>query len=121
MNILIVDDSLLARKSTQRLLQSKGHTTQLASSGKEALDLSQEHHYDLMILDLVMPGLDGIQVLEALQGRSSAPPVVVVTADTQKLTKKECLAAGAINVLHKPIDEEIFSIINTVTGLDTHD
>ncbi len=88
--ILIVDDHPDARRLIMRILQSQGNYSLLeAGDGREALDQAKSHLPDLIILDLMMPELDGFSVLDALKADQSTAsiPVIVVTAKT--LTKEE--------------------------------
>lgn len=99
--ILVVDDSPTARAMISRFIGT-GYRVETASGGAEALELIAARPPDLIVLDLLMPGIDGVGVLRALQSRRSTIPVVVLSADIQESTKNRVLELGASLVLHKP-------------------
>jgi len=84
----------------------EGHQAQTASNGQEGLDLILANPPDCMILDMLMPEMDGIQVLEALQSKGILLPIVVITADVQEWMKVRCLELGAQHFLNKPAKQE---------------
>ena len=89
--VAVVDDTADARRLVMRILQSQGgaYTLFEAENGKEAIDLAKRERLDLMILDLMMPGVDGFSVLDALKAdpQTADIPVIVVTA--KELTSEE--------------------------------
>jgi DNA-binding NtrC family response regulator len=107
--ILVCDDEPVARRATVRALGKVMYDFTECDSGLGALEaLSPRHHgYDLVLLDLHMPGLDGMGFLSRLDELQTAPPVVVVTADTSIKTAIEAVRAGASDYLCKPfaVDE----------------
>jgi two-component system, chemotaxis family, chemotaxis protein CheY len=104
MRVLIVDDSNTARIMCKRALPPSLLEGLLeASGGQQALDLCRAEKIDLMFLDLTMPGVDGYQVLEALQkDGASQPKVVVMSADIQLEALARIKKLGAIGFLAKP-------------------
>ena len=100
--ILVVDDSWVARLGMNRLLVSLGHDVIEAHGGAQALDILAQVIPDAVFLDLLMPDLDGLGVLEALKSRKSTVPVFVVSADIQDTTVQRCLELGARQCLPKP-------------------
>ncbi len=104
--VLVVDDERLNRTMLSKLLERHGFQALAASDGAEALRLSEEHSPDLVLLDIVMPGMDGFDVLRALRAKydESELPVIMVTAadETAKLLK--AFESGANDYLTKPID-----------------
>lgn len=116
--VLIVDDSLLSRHSLRRLLGNKGVELDEANDGKAALDLLVAKNYDLMFLDLLMPVMDGFQVLEELKKRGMSLPIAVLTADIQGTTKDRCFQLGASFFVNKPISEEgLNEVLQSALGL----
>ncbi len=103
--ILIVDDSSTSRDILTRLIGSAHDLTE-AASGQEALDTLSCGNYDLVILDLLMPGKGGTEVLGELAARGSDVPVIVVTADIQNSTKARVRALGAAGLVTKPLRKE---------------
>jgi CheY-like chemotaxis protein len=91
-----------------------------ASSGQEALELAAKHHPDLVLLDLRMPGMDGIEVVRRLRALDSIPqpPVIAVTASAQGDVRAAALEAGCVEVLTKPIRAaQLFSMLSEHAGV----
>jgi DNA-binding response OmpR family regulator len=104
--ILIVDDEELNRDVCVRRLERKGFLAGAASSGQEALEKLQNQSFDLILLDQMMPGLSGLDVLRFLR-RSWSPqdlPIIMVTAVTDSNSNAEALDQGANDYITKPID-----------------
>jgi CheY-like chemotaxis protein len=113
--ILVVDDSGLARRMIRQLLEEMGHSVEEAADGAEALERYVVHHHDLVLLDLVMHGMYGLEVLGKLRQINPAAQVIVATADIQKSTREQVKAGGAAAIVNKPIKrEELMSVITTV-------
>ena len=104
--ILIVDDSGANRRLLQALLGPEGYVTCTAASGKEALAAVADNPPDLILLDVMMPGLDGRQVARALKAdhATSRIPIIIVTAQTGREARLAALDAGAEDFLSKPVD-----------------
>ena len=104
-NVLICDDSGMARKMARRALpEGFANSVVEASNGAEALDILASQDVDLLILDLTMPVLDGIGVLEALKQRQHKVFVVVVSGDVQPAMQQRVMALGALAFLAKPVN-----------------
>jgi DNA-binding response OmpR family regulator len=106
--ILVVDDELANRKLLELLLRDKGYRTLSVASGELALGLVEEHPPDLILLDVMMPGLDGYAVARILKGRPSSLdiPIIMVSALDDRTTRLAGLDAGAEEFLTKPIDRD---------------
>jgi two-component system response regulator MprA len=101
--ILVVDDERAVRESLRRALELEGYEIELAEDGLQALDrLAREDQPDAVILDVLMPGIDGLEVCRTLRGRGSRLPVLMLTARTQVEDRVEGLDAGADDYLTKP-------------------
>ena len=105
-SILVVDDQPINVQLLKRKLERAGLGVITANNGLEALEQVKEHRPDLILLDLMMPDMDGIEVCQRLQERSDTRsiPVIFVTARTTKESKLEGLAVGAVDYITKPID-----------------
>ena len=101
--ILIVEDSLYQRSKLQHMLQTEGYQVLLAKDGREGLFMAASGEPDLVLLDLLMPQMGGIEFLTELRDKQLTLPVVVMTADIQELTRQKCLELGAKQVLNKPV------------------
>ena len=103
--ILIIDDSAFSRKIIRRAL-GETHEYLEAGDGMEGLEQYALHHPDVVILDLTMPGMHGIEVLRQIKAMDPAAKVIVGTADIQKLSVQEALESGAARVVPKPFTAE---------------
>ena len=103
MKILVVDDERAVRESLRRALELEGYEIELAADGSEALyRLEGDAEPDAMILDVLMPGVDGLEVCRRLRGSGSKLPVLMLTARTQVEDRVEGLDAGADDYVTKP-------------------
>ena len=116
--ILIVDDSVFQRRSLRKILDIDGHDIQEAANGRQGLEMLATSTPDCILLDILMPDMNGLSFLKALQQQKATIPVVVLTADIQDTTSQECLKLGAKEVIHKPLlpaeGERLRDIINDV-------
>jgi two-component system sensor histidine kinase/response regulator len=114
--ILVVDDQPINVQLLKRKLERGGLDVSTANNGLEALEQVKAHKPDLILLDLMMPDMDGIEVCQRLQASSETRsiPVIFVTARTTKESKLEGLAVGAVDYITKPIDlDETVARVNT--------
>jgi len=103
--ILVVDDEPDIRNLLRLCLTEVGkYGVDLCASGQEALLHLQDHHPDLILMDVMMPGLDGPGALEALRGQGCGIPVVFLTAKVQATEVAALKALGALGVITKPFD-----------------
>ena len=100
--VLIADDAAFTRRMIRKAFQDTEHVILEASNGKECLELLDTRSPDCLILDLLMPELDGFSVLETLKARNSKVPVIVLSADIQDSIRQKCLDLGAVTMLKKP-------------------
>ncbi|MBF0537583.1 MAG: response regulator [Nitrospirae bacterium] len=113
--VLIVDDSLLLRMNIANIVKSGGYEILEASSGAGALEILTHTRPDCMCLDLLMPDMEGYNVLEAMGERVKEIPVIVLTADIQTSTRDKCLGLGAARILNKPPKKEM--LLETIKEL----
>jgi len=100
--VLLVDDSGLARRSTRRVLEQAGYTVVEAEDGLSALERFALEKPDLVLLDLVMAGMYGLDVLAKLREMDPAARVVVMSADIQTSSRDLVQSAGAVGFINKP-------------------
>ncbi len=112
--IAIVDDEEPVRKALKRLLSASGLDAEAYASGKDFLEASALRRPDCLVLDLHMPGMSGLQVLQALRSAAAALPTIVITAYDEPHTREQCLAAGASAYLRKPLDERL--LLNAISA-----
>lgn len=103
-SILIIDDSPFMRSTIRGAIAGDGHEVREAADGLKGLQMALSENPDCIILDLIMPEMDGFKLLQALHDQKSDIPVIVVTADIQVSAQKECMALGASAFINKPPD-----------------
>ena len=103
--ILVVDDEQIVREFIQKALENAGYDVITASNGREALDKVSQFDVSLMLLDIVMPGLDGFEVLEHMQQYENIP-VIMLSGIGGETTKIDTLAIGADDYITKPFSVE---------------
>jgi DNA-binding NtrC family response regulator len=112
-NILIVDDEEVVRLSHLRSLQSVDCNAQVAEDGIEALKVMEQQPFDVILLDIRMPDLDGMEVLKTIKDRWPDSEVVVITGYPTIESAKEAVRLGAYNYLAKPVGpDEVIKAAN---------
>ena len=121
--ILIVDDNVGARRSIEALLANGRYHLLLASSGLEALEMAQAHHPDLILLDVMMPGMNGFEVCQAIREdpRLSEIPIIMITALDDDESMIRGIDVGADDFLSKPINKiELRSRVRGILRLNRY-
>src|SRR5436190_10775060 len=105
-SLLVVDDSEANRDMLSRRLERRGYRVAAAAGGREALELISGNHYDVILLDIVMPDIGGLQVLRTLRETWSPAdlPVIIATAKDESDDIVDGLKAGANDYVTKPLD-----------------
>ncbi|HEX8160498.1 MAG TPA: sigma-54 dependent transcriptional regulator [Pyrinomonadaceae bacterium] len=121
--ILVVDDEKSQREILEMILSAEGYDVTTASSGEAALKIAREHRFDLVLTDLKMTGIDGIELLQKLLAYDSSIIVILLTAHGSIDSAKEALRRGAFDYLEKPYDrEKLLETINrALSKLDALD
>ena len=121
--ILVVEDNRFNRLLLEELLTDWGQQVVLAEDGRQGLELMAQHRFDLVLLDIRMPGIDGIEVARRIRSGERAcggapVPIIALTADQETATRDACLAVGINGVLAKPVipDELARAIAAHCTG-----
>ena len=109
--ILIVEDDPNVGESIRLLLKKRGFSILLASNGKEALHLFRQENVDLVITDLVMPKMDGIELLEAVKGLKPETEVIVISAQGTIEKVVQAMKLGAFDFIEKPINPRVISFV----------
>ncbi|CAM2069420.1 Response regulator [Sulfidibacter corallicola] len=107
LDILLVEDNAINRKLTTALLERMGYRADWAGNGLEALEAMQKRRYDLVLMDIQMPKMDGLQAtreIRALGEQAHQPRIVALTANAMQKDREACLEAGMDDYLTKPID-----------------
>ena len=113
--LLLVDDSGLARRSMRAILEPAGYHVVEAEDGMTALERYYLEKPDVVILDLVMKGMYGLDVLTKLRELDPAARVIIVSADVQRSSRELVEAAGAAGFINKPVDGP--GVLNLLRGL----
>jgi len=111
-NILVVDDEEPFRRLLKNELTRKGYSVEVASDGSAALRLLRDRDFDVILLDMVMPGVDGVSLMKKLKEDSSAPAIIVLTGKATVETAVEAMKNGAYDYLTKPykLDELVIVV-----------
>ena len=105
-NIMVAEDDVNTRKLMAAVLKRNGYEPILASNGEEALELLDSKHVDLILLDVMMPKMDGLEFTSVLREGGFNIPILMVTAAGMPADKKKGFLAGADDYMTKPVDEE---------------
>uniref|UniRef100_UPI0037851921 response regulator n=1 Tax=Aquabacterium sp. TaxID=1872578 RepID=UPI0037851921 len=109
LRILLAEDNVVNQKLALRLLQQMGYRADVASNGVEAIESLQRQRYDLVLMDVQMPEMDGLEATRRIVTRwpdGERPRIVAMTANAMQGDREECLAAGMDDYLTKPIRVE---------------
>jgi signal transduction histidine kinase/DNA-binding response OmpR family regulator len=121
LHILLAEDNPVNQKLTVRLLQKQGHTVMVVDNGQAALAALAQHAFDLVLMDVQMPVLDGLEATAAIREQekttSAHTPIIAMTAHAMKGDQERCLAAGMDGYLSKPIKlDDLDAAITRVLG-----
>ncbi len=118
LQILVVEDNSINQKVIQNLLQKSGYQSCIANNGREALEALQQDRFDLLLMDVQMPEMDGYEATRAIRSADdwyNSVPVIAMTANAMKGDREKCLDAGMNDYLSKPINpEELFNKIQEI-------
>jgi len=107
-SILIVDDNAQNLYLARFLLEKEGHVIHQANNGEDAVALANTENFDLILMDIQMPGMDGLEATRLIKGLEKAPPVIALTAKVMSGDRETILAAGCDGYIQKPIDPQNF-------------
>ena len=119
LRVLLAEDNAVNQRLATRLLEKHGHAVTAANNGREALVAYQEHIFDLILMDVQMPEMDGFEVTAAIRererGRDTHVPIIAMTAHALKGDAERCLAAGMDGYVAKPIQpQRLFAVIESL-------
>ncbi len=106
LKILVVDDDPITLLILEKNLKKVEYEVETARDGEEAFDLISKYYYDVVLTDLIMPGLDGIGVLEAVKAKHSRTEVILLTAHASVDTAVDAMKKGAADYLQKPVNTD---------------
>jgi two-component system sensor histidine kinase/response regulator len=123
LHVLLAEDSLINRTLAQRLLEKQGHTSEVAENGIEVLEKLASQKFDLILMDVQMPGMDGFQatikIREQENGSGNRIPIIALTAHAMKGDRERCLESGMDDYVSKPIQQdELATALQRVMSLN---
>jgi len=118
-SFLVAEDNPVNQKLIARLLEKRGHTVVLAQNGREALEALEKRHFDIVLMDVQMPEMDGFEATKRIREKEQASgthqPIIALTAHAMQGDEERCLAGGMDGYVTKPIKlEDLFSVIEKV-------
>ena len=115
--ILDADDNEVAQRLCMRVLGKAGHKVITASDGQEAVNLALSNMPDLILMDVAMPGMDGLEAMAQIKTRAPHMPIVIASAHSMASDRERFLAAGADDVLSKPFKlTELTDVVGRLAG-----
>lgn len=123
LEILVAEDNEINQKMVRSLLGKRGHMVDVVAGGLEAIAASGKKHYDAILMDVQMPGLDGFAAsrqISASEGPNRQTPIIAMTAHAMPGDRQRCLDAGMVDYVSKPIDtRKLFQILERWTSQET--
>jgi CheY-like chemotaxis protein len=121
LRILLAEDNLINQKVMTQMLKKLGYKADIAADGLQVLQAVEHHPYDVILMDVQMPRMDGLEAAKAIRGRLSSavqPCIIAITAYALEGDRKMCLDAGMNNYLSKPVKlEELRSALEACSGM----
>jgi CheY-like chemotaxis protein len=100
--VLVADDNEVAQRLCRRVLEKAGHKVLTASDGQEAVNLALANSPDMILMDVAMPGMDGLEAMRQIKAEKPSMTIVIASAHSMASDRERFLAAGADEVLSKP-------------------
>jgi DNA-binding NtrC family response regulator len=113
--ILVVDDKFSDRETLKTILEDKGYRVATAIDGTEAIKMVKSKHYDIIFLDVVLPGMDGVETFERVKGIDPEVTVIMMTGYTEEDLVRKAVSEGAYTCIYKPFHME--KLIELVEGI----
>lgn len=114
--ILVIDDEAIVRLSCERTLSPEGYEVKSVASGSEGIELLENESYPLVLLDLKMPDMDGIEVLKKIKAMQPETKVIMITGYSTVETAVNALKLGAFNYIEKPFSpEKLLEAVKEIT------
>jgi len=113
--ILVVDDKFSDRETLKTILEDKGYRVTTAKDGTEAIEMVKSKHYDIIFLDVILPGMDGVETFERVKEIDPEVTVIMMTGYTAEDLVRKAVSEGAYTCIYKPFDME--KLIGLVEGI----
>ncbi len=117
--LLVVEDNRIAQRVVSRVLERAGYTVAVAATGRQGVEMAARERYDLILMDLQMPGMDGLAATRAIRSLRSqqGTPILALTANTTDADRAACKEAGMMGFLSKPVHkEQLLLAVRSVLG-----
>jgi PAS domain S-box-containing protein len=118
LRVLLVEDNPANQKLATYILQDRGHTVEIAGDGQEAIYLTEQDRYDVILMDVQMPGMNGLEATAAIRKREDGGrrvPIIAMTAHVMRGDRERCLAAGMNGYLSKPVNaQEMIGLVESL-------
>jgi CheY-like chemotaxis protein len=115
--VLVADDNDVAQRLCKRVLEKAGYSVLIAVDGLQAVDVALKQHPSMILMDVAMPGIDGLEAMRRIKATVPNMPIVIASAHSMASDRERFLAAGADNVLSKPF--RLADLISIVQALAT--
>jgi CheY-like chemotaxis protein len=120
LRILLAEDNPANQKLAAYILHERGHTVDIAGDGLQAVGMIPQNHYDVILMDVQMPGMDGLEATAAIRKRENGDrrvPIIAMTAHAMKGDRERCLAVGMDGYLAKPINgHEMIALVEALAA-----
>jgi CheY-like chemotaxis protein len=100
--VLVADDNDVAQRLCKRVLEKAGYSVLVAVDGLQAVDVAMKQHPSMILMDVAMPGIDGLEAMRRIKAATPSMPIVIASAHSMASDRERFLAAGADDVLSKP-------------------
>jgi CheY-like chemotaxis protein len=115
--VLVADDNEVAQRLCRRVLEKAGHRVLVASDGQEAVTLALAQAPDMILMDVAMPGMDGLEAMRQIKAHKPGMPIVIASAHSMASDRERFLAAGADDVLSKPFKlTDLTGVVDRLAG-----
>ena len=101
--VLVADDNDVAQRLCKRVLEKAGYGVLIAADGLQAVDIALTQHPSMILMDVAMPGIDGLEAMRRIKAEQPTMPIVIASAHSMASDRERFLAAGADDVLSKPV------------------
>lgn len=124
LNVLLVEDNLLNQKVVKIALEQNNFKVDIANNGFEGIDLFKENKYNFILMDIMMPKMDGFEVTEKIReleaiNSGESTPIIALTADVSSQTKKKCVSCGMDHYMTKPFNYgKLMAILKELSIVD---
>ena len=118
--VLVADDNEVAQRLCKRVLEKAGYSVLIAADGLQAVDIALSQRPTMILMDVAMPGIDGLEAMRRIKADVPSMPIVIASAHSMSSDRERFLAAGADDVLSKPFRlTDLIAIVESLAGART--